>query len=54
MRHHLPSWAVLWLTVTALPAEAASFSCTKASKLDETAVCANPELSALDSEIGGL
>lgn len=54
MRHHMLSWAVLWFAVAVLPAEAASFSCTKASKPDETAVCANPELSALDSEIGGL
>jgi uncharacterized protein len=54
MRHHLLSWAALWLAVAVLPAEAASFSCTKASRPDETAVCAHPELSALDSEMGGL
>lgn len=54
MHHHLIAWAVLWLAVVARPAEAASFSCTKAAKPDEMAVCADPELSALDSEMGGL
>lgn len=54
MRLHLFRWVVLWLAVAVLPAEAASFSCTNASRPDEAAVCANPELSALDSEMGGL
>ena len=35
-------------------AGAASFDCTKAKAPDEIAVCANPDLSALDSEMGGL
>lgn len=38
----------------ASPSQAASFDCTKASTPDEHAVCANPTLSALDSEMGGL
>ena len=36
------------------PAEAASFDCAKAAKADERAICATPDLSALDSEMGGL
>lgn len=36
------------------PALSASFDCTKARTPDEIAVCANPTLSALDSEMGGL
>ncbi|WP_205624875.1 lysozyme inhibitor LprI family protein [Geminicoccus roseus] len=36
------------------PAGAASFDCGKAAKPDERAVCADPSLSALDSEMGGL
>jgi uncharacterized protein len=35
-------------------AQAASFDCGKASKPDERAICANPDLSSLDSEMGGL
>lgn len=35
-------------------APAASFDCAKAAKPDETAICTTPELSALDSEMGGL
>ena len=35
-------------------AEAASFDCGKASTPDERAICANPDISALDSEMGGL
>jgi uncharacterized protein len=35
-------------------AQAASFDCAKAGKPDEVAICANPDLSALDSEMGGL
>lgn len=38
----------------AAPSQAASFDCAKASAPDERAVCANPALSALDSEMGGL
>lgn len=36
------------------PAGAASFDCAKAAKPDERAICANADLSALDSEMGGL
>ncbi|ADH88671.1 Uncharacterized protein putative lipoprotein-like protein [Ancylobacter novellus DSM 506] len=36
------------------PAHAASFDCGKAQAADERAVCADPALSALDSEMGGL
>ena len=35
-------------------ADAASFDCSMASAADEKAVCANPELSAMDSEMSGL
>jgi uncharacterized protein len=38
----------------ATPAHAASFDCAKAQAPDERAVCADPALSALDSEMGGL
>lgn len=38
----------------AAPSQAASFDCARASAPDERAVCANPTLSALDSEMGGL
>jgi hypothetical protein len=34
--------------------EAASFDCARAVKPDEKAICANPDLSALDSEMGVL
>ena len=37
-----------------LPAGAASFDCAKAAAPDEIAICDNPGLSALDSEMGGL
>jgi len=33
---------------------AASFDCSKAAAPDEKAICANPDLSALDSEMAGL
>lgn len=36
------------------PAHAASFDCARATKADEAAVCRNPRLSELDSEMGGL
>lgn len=38
----------------ASPAAAASFDCSKAKAPDEIAICANPDISALDSEMGGL
>lgn len=48
---------VLGLAAAALAsgeARAAGFDCAKASAPDELAVCANPQLSALDSEMTGL
>ena len=44
------------LTLVASPgsARAASFDCARARGADEVAVCRNPALSALDSEMGGL
>jgi uncharacterized protein len=42
------------VAASALPAVAASFDCSKARAPDEIAICANPRLSALDSEMGGL
>lgn len=42
------------LAVPPMPARAASFDCAKARTPDERAVCADPSLSALDSEMGGL
>ena len=36
------------------PADAASFNCANAATPDEIAVCTHPDLSALDSEMGGL
>jgi uncharacterized protein len=49
----------LFLLLTALilfvpHTRAASFDCAKAAKPDEHAICANLDLSALDSEMGGL
>jgi uncharacterized protein len=38
----------------ASPAAATGFDCSKASAADERAICANPQLSALDSEMAGL
>ena len=35
-------------------AEAAGFDCSKATAPDERAVCADPQLSSLDSEMTGL
>ncbi|MCK0208835.1 hypothetical protein MWN33_12425 [Starkeya koreensis] len=46
--------AALGLALAAAPAHAASFDCGKAGTPDERAVCADPALSALDSEMGGL
>jgi uncharacterized protein len=34
--------------------QAASFDCARARAPDEATICANPRLSALDSEMGGL
>jgi uncharacterized protein len=42
------------LAALASPASAASFDCSKAKAPDEIAICANPDISALDSEMGGL
>lgn len=36
------------------PAHAVSFDCTAASAADETTICSDPKLSALDSEMSGL
>ncbi|MCB4770313.1 hypothetical protein LGR54_17020 [Ancylobacter sp. Lp-2] len=44
----------LLLGLGAAPARAASFDCGKAQTPDERAVCADPTLSSLDSEMGGL
>ncbi len=39
----------------AIPAaQAASFDCAKAEAADEIAICKNPELSELDTEMGAL
>ena len=46
--------AAIAAATLASPAGAASFDCNKAKAPDEIAVCANPDLSALDSEMGGL
>jgi uncharacterized protein len=35
-----------------MPAHAASFDCAKAHKTDEAAICKNPDLSELDTEMG--
>ena len=55
MRRFMMVTAALALSAIVVgPAGAASFDCTKARAPDEIAVCANPDLSALDSEMGGL
>lgn len=41
-------------TLLSLPVSAASFDCSKATAPDELAICSNPTLSALDSQMGGL
>lgn len=46
--------AALAAGALASPASAASFDCSKAKAPDEIAICANPDISALDSEMGGL
>jgi len=40
--------------LAAFPSHAASFDCARAEKPDEVAVCENPQLSALDSQMAGL
>jgi uncharacterized protein len=52
MIRHLFLLGALVLLVS--PVQAASFDCAKAAKPDARAICANPDLSALDSEMGGL
>lgn len=54
--HRFSLFAAFMLALAAgqLSAQAASFDCAKAAKPDETAICTTPELSALDSEMGGL
>lgn len=42
------------LLLPAAAATAAGFDCSRAASPDEVAVCANPQLSALDSEMTGL
>ena len=44
----------IFLAGMAFGAQAASFDCAKAAKPDEIAICTNPDVSALDSEMGGL
>jgi uncharacterized protein len=46
--------AAIATAALASPAAAASFDCSKARAPDEIAICANPGISALDSEMGGL
>lgn len=46
--------AAAFAAALASPAGAASFDCSQAKAPDEIAVCTNPDLSALDSEMGGL
>ena len=42
------------LLFVSAPAHAAGFDCSRARAADEVAVCRNPQLSALDSEMSGL
>jgi len=42
------------LLLPAAPASAASFDCARATKADEVTICRDRQLSALDSEMGGL
>ena len=53
-RTTLPLLALGLAACLATPAAAASFNCARAATPNEIAICANPELSALDSEMGGL
>jgi uncharacterized protein len=50
----LAALIIVLLVSLPLKAEAASFDCAKAAKPDEIAICTNPDISALDSEMGGL
>lgn len=56
MPRHAAIWpailAVLALAATMPSARAASFDCAKAATVDERAVCADPQLSELDSALG--
>jgi len=54
MRIAMSLVAAVTLAAAGLPAAAASFDCAKAAAPDEIAICADPTLSALDSEMGGL
>ncbi|WP_200841039.1 lysozyme inhibitor LprI family protein [Geminicoccus flavidas] len=57
MTGHAVLWAgpLLIAGMLLIPAaQAASFDCARAAQADERAVCADPGLSALDSEMGGL
>jgi uncharacterized protein len=54
IRTILPAMLAAVAAIAAWPARAASFDCARASQADEVAVCRSPELSALDSEMGGL
>ncbi len=53
-RAMLPLIALCLAAGLATPANAASFNCAKAAAPDEIAICANPGLSELDSEMGAL
>jgi uncharacterized protein len=46
--------AIVTLSVAYTAAYGASFDCAKAKAPDEIAICTRPDLSALDSEMGGL
>ncbi|MEM7443365.1 MAG: hypothetical protein AAF414_08570 [Pseudomonadota bacterium] len=46
--------ALIFVLSSAGQTHAASFDCSQAKSPDEIAICNNPELSALDSEMGGL
>lgn len=48
------SFFIVCAAAFATPASAASFDCSQAKTPDELAVCGNPALSALDSEMAGL
>lgn len=54
MRFVVSLIATAALAAISLPALATSFDCSKAKAPDEIAICDNPALSALDSEMGGL
>ncbi len=54
IRTILPAMLAAAAAIAAWPAGAASFDCARASQADEAAICRSPELSALDSEMGGL